>query len=388
MKFDDNFLYNIQTTLKGKRYSLFELATWKNGLAFKKIHFSQTGIPVIKIAELNNGISSTTAYTQQIFSEDVHLKYGDLLFSWSGNPKTSIDIFRFYMKEGWLNQHIFKVTPNEKIVNWDYFYFLMKFLKPYFIKIATNKQTTGLGHVTIADIKRMNLIIPFLEEQKRIMSIIKPIDDKIHCNNIINENLEQQASSIYQAWFEDFVLSDGLCPSSWNQGSLSDIATIMSGKRPPMKSAEKTDIVVIPLVGAASVMGYTTEANHTEKILVTGRVGTHGVVQRFNSPCWTSDNTLVITSELYEYTYQILQRIDYRSMNRGSTQPLITQGDMNKVSILIPDQETLRDFETLVGQLMLRHQANLLENDKLAELRDTLLPRLMFGELDVSTLDL
>lgn len=155
-----------------------------------------------------------------------------------------------------------------------------------------------------------------------------------------------------------------------------------------MKSAEKTDIAVIPLVGAASVMGYTTEANHTKKILVTGRVGTHGVVQRFNSPCWTSDNTLVITSELYEYTYQILQRIDYRSMNRGSTQPLITQGDMNKVSILIPDQETLRDFETLVGQLMLRYQANLLENDKLAELRDTLLPRLMTGELDVSDIDL
>lgn len=135
-------------------------------------------------------------------------------------------------------------------------------------------------------------------------------------------------------------------------------------------------------------MGYTTEANHTDKILVTGRVGTHGVVQRFNMPCWTSDNTLVITSDLYEYTYQILQRIDYRAMNRGSTQPLITQGDMNKVSILLPDIETLLDFETLVGQLMEQHQANILENSKLAELRDALLPRLMSGELDVTSLDL
>lgn len=141
-------------------------------------------------------------------------------------------------------------------------------------------------------------------------------------------------------------------------------------------------------MGAASVMGYTTEANHTDKILVTGRVGTHGVVQRFNSPCWTSDNTLVITSNLYEYTYQVLQRIDYRSMNRGSTQPLITQGDMNKVSILIPDQETLDSFETLVGQLMEQYEANLLENNKLADLRDTLLPKLMSGELDVSDINL
>ncbi|MBE5970067.1 MAG: restriction endonuclease subunit S [Lachnospiraceae bacterium] len=183
-------------------------------------------------------------------------------------------------------------------------------------------------------------------------------------------------------------MSDGLCPPTWKQGTLADIANVSSGKRPPVKSAEKTDTAIIPLVGAASVMGYTTEANHTDKILVTGRVGTHGVIQRFNSPCWTSDNTLVITSDLYEYTFQILQRIDYHAMNRGSTQPLITQGDMNKVPILIPDKEILSNFEVLVGQLMEQYEANLLENDKLAELRDALLPKLMSGELDVSELDI
>jgi type I restriction enzyme S subunit len=214
------------------------------------------------------------------------------------------------------------------------------------------------------------------------------LEEKIRCNEEINDNLLQQASTIYQAWFEDFILSDGTCPSTWKQGTLADIANVTSGKRPPAKYAEKTDAAIIPLVGATSVMGYTSEANHTDKILVTGRVGTHGVVQRFNYPCWTSDNTLVITSNLYEYTYQILQRIDYHSMNRGSTQPLITQGDMNKVSILIPDQEILNEFEALVGQLMEQYQVNLLENSKLAELRDALLPRLMSGELDVSNIDL
>lgn len=193
---------------------------------------------------------------------------------------------------------------------------------------------------------------------------------------------------IYQAWFENFSRFDGVCSQTWKQGVLADIAFITSGKRPPMKSADKTDEATIPLVGAASVMGYTSEANHTDKILVTGRVGTHGVVQRFNTPCWTSDNTLVITSDLYEYTYQILQRIDYHSLNRGSTQPLITQGDMNKVAILLPDQDVLCEFETLAGQLMAQYEANLQENSKLAELRDTLLPMLMSGELDVSEIDL
>ena len=188
MKFDDNSLYNIKSSLDGKRCSLFDLATWKNGLAFKKIHFSETGVPVIKIAELNNGIGGTTAYTQQVFSEDVHLSKGDLLFSWSGNPQTSIDIFRFNLEEGWLNQHIFKVTPDENVIDRNYFYFLMKNLNPHFTQIATNKQTTGLGHVTIADIKRMSVIVPSLPVQKEIVSYIKPIDDKIELNNDINNN--------------------------------------------------------------------------------------------------------------------------------------------------------------------------------------------------------
>ena len=227
-----------------------------------------------------------------------------------------------------------------------------------------------------------------LEIQRSIGRLFRDIDDKIQANEAINDNLEQQVSAIYQAWFEDFERYDGVCPQLWKQGVLADIASITSGKRPPMKSTDKTDAAIIPLVGAASVMGYTSEANHTDKILVTGRVGTHGVIQRFNTPCWTSDNTLVITSDFYEYTYQILQRIDYHSMNRGSTQPLITQGDMNKTAILMPDKKTLHEFETLAGQLMAQFEANIQENSKLAELRDALLPKLMSGELDVSDIDL
>lgn len=189
MKFDESSLYNIKSSLQGERHALYDLAIWKNGLAFKKIHFSERGVPVIKIAELNSGIGRTTAYTQQSFSDDVHLSKGDLLFSWSGNPQTSIDIFKFKLEEGWLNQHIFKVTPNEKLVDRDYFYFMMKNLKPYFTQIATNKQTTGLGHVTLSDIKRMSVVVPSLKVQGEIVSHLKPIDDKIELNNAINNNL-------------------------------------------------------------------------------------------------------------------------------------------------------------------------------------------------------
>lgn len=204
----------------------------------------------------------------------------------------------------------------------------------------------------------------------------------------INNNLQQQVSVLYQSWFEDFEITNGFCPENWSYQELSTIADIASGKRPPVKSDTCNEKTPISIVGAASVMGFTSEANHTDKILVTGRVGTHGVIQRFNIPCWTSDNTLVITSPYYEFTNQILHRIDYSSMNRGSTQPLITQGDMKKVVVLVPDEDTLAKFEEFAGSLMAKWEANNNENVKLTSLRDMLLPKLMSGELDVSDIDI
>lgn len=205
---------------------------------------------------------------------------------------------------------------------------------------------------------------------------------------MLNNNLEEQVSALYQALFENFDISDISCTEKWNNKAFSTIADVSSGKRPPIKSEIFSHETPIPLVGAASVMGFTSEANHTDKILVIGRVGTHGVVQRFTTPCWTSDNTLVITSPYYEFTNQILHRIDYSSMNRGSTQPLITQGDMKKVNVLVPNDESLAKFEEIAGSLMAKWEANNIEKIKLASLRDTLLPKLISGELDVSEIDL
>ncbi len=232
--------------------------------------------------------------------------------------------------------------------------------------------------------REMLVPAPPIDVQDKIASLLNTIDEKIEINKSINKNLETQVSIVFDSWFVDFSQSEGVCPSNWNWVMLSDFAEVLSGKRPPVKSANQTDETPIPIVGAASVMGYTSEYNHSDKILVTGRVGTHGVVQRFNSPCWTSDNTLIITSKYYEFTNQILRRIDYSSMNRGSTQPLITQGDLKKVPVLLPDLSTLIAFEEFASTLMNQYEANLLQNKRLAELRDSLLPKLMSGEIDVS----
>ena len=270
----------------------------------------------------------------------------------------------------------------------DYLYYLIcsPFVRNPAIKSMVG--SSGRQRVQVDVVADLNVKIPTIEEQRKIGGILKALDDKLELNNKINNNLEQQVSILYQSWFEDFEITNGVCPEDWSYQELSSIADIASGKRPPVKSNVCNQETPISIVGAASVMGFTSEANHTDKILVTGRVGTHGVVQRFNTPCWTSDNTLVITSPYYEFTNQILHRIDYSSMNRGSTQPLITQGDMKKVVVLVPDENTLAKFEEFAGSLMVKWEANNKENVKLASLRDTLLPKLMSGELDVSDIEL
>lgn len=282
---------------------------------------------------------------------------------------------------------VIDVIPEKADADYLYFWLTQNIVVEQLHAIA-EQSVSAYPSIKASDIENLEIALPPLTVQKSIASILKSISDKMSHNSSINENLEQQISALYESWFENFDLTNGVCPESWNNQELSTITEISNGKRPPIKAESCSKETPIPIVGAASVMGFTSEANHTDKILVTGRVGTHGVVQRFNTPCWTSDNTLVIKSSYYEFTNQILQRIDYSAMNRGSTQPLITQGDMKKVSILLPDVETLAKFETFAGTMMNQWEANKQENVKLASLRDTLLPKLMSGELDVSDIDL
>ena len=265
----------------------------------------------------------------------------------------------------------------------EFIYYFLKTLE--WSKFTSASAVPGINRNTV---HKETVSLPDIETQRRIASTLSMLDEKIKTNTEINDNLEQQVSALYQSWFEDFEPSNGICPEHWSYQELSTIANIVSGKRPPIKSEVCNQETSIPIVGAASIMGFTSQSNHTDKILVTGRVGTHGVVQRFNVPCWTSDNTLVITSPFYEFTNQILCRIDYSSMNRGSTQPLITQGDMKKVIVLIPDEKTLAKFEEFAGSLMAKWEANNHENIQLALLRDSLLPKLMSGEIDVSAIQL
>ena len=283
-EFDKSSLYYVDSTPEGTRYSLYDTASWKNGLAFKNIDFSETGLPVIKIAELNNGISSSTAYTDKTYSQDVFLTKGDYVFSWSGNPETSIDIYKYNLPDGWLNQHIFKVTPKTEIIDKGFFFYLMKFLNPYFKKIATNKQTTGLGHVTISDLQRMSVALPPLPAQQKIAAILSSLDDKIELNNKINTNLEQQAGALFKNWFVDFEPFGGKIPEGWKVGKLSNLITVKYGK-----DHKKLEDGNYPVYGSGGIMRKVDKYLYDKESVLIPRKGTLNNVFYINEPFWSVD---------------------------------------------------------------------------------------------------
>jgi hypothetical protein len=181
--------------------SVYDLATWRNGLAFKNIDFADIGRPVIKIAELKNGVTQQTARTAAQYDPSIFVGAGDMLFSWSGNPDTSIDVFRWRGEEGWLNQHIFKVKPRTGVLE-EFLFFLLRWLRPRFAEIARNKQTTGLGHVTIQDLRRMMVGVPDVKEQSAIISIVGPLQEKIDLNHRMRETAEAMARAIFKNWLQ------------------------------------------------------------------------------------------------------------------------------------------------------------------------------------------
>ncbi len=132
---------------------IIDQTDWVNGAAYKNMHFSNDAgaLPVVKIAELKAGITGNTKFTATDLGAKYRIGRGDLLFSWSGNPDTSIDAFFWALGDAWLNQHIFAVRPNGKMST-AMLFTMLKYYMSDFAEIARNKQTTGLGHITRKDL--------------------------------------------------------------------------------------------------------------------------------------------------------------------------------------------------------------------------------------------
>lgn len=172
------------------RSAVYDVATYINGAAYKAFEPNEArrGRPIIKIAELKSGVTPQTAYSDVAMPEKYLIQTGDILFSWSGNPDTSIDTFVWIHEPAWLNQHIFRVLPHKEIER-TFILQLLRALRPVFAELARNKQTTGLGHVTVADMKRLLVVRPSDEILELFDLVAGPVQARIFAN-------EQQAQTL------------------------------------------------------------------------------------------------------------------------------------------------------------------------------------------------
>ena len=367
---------------------------------------------------------------------------GDLVVCEGGEPgRCAIWCGAAGMK---IQKALHRIRPKKSLDNYYLFYWFQLaarsgLLEPYFTG-------TTIKHLTGKAIAALQIPLPPISTQRVMVDVLKQLDDRITLLRETNATLEAIAQALFKSWFVDFdpvraniaaknapegavqgsasaaqdttagmpeagqrreplptmpaaaldaataaLFPDsfeeselGLVPKGWRVGSLSDVCTIASGKRPPDRSDNSTEVCSIPLYGGAGLMGYTSASLFDETLIVTGRVGTLGKVHIAYPPFWASDNVLVVSPKspsAFSFALNWIRSIDVQALNRGSTQPLLTQRDLGAQQGMIPSREVLHKFEEIVGRLYERIRSQEQQAQTLTQLRDTLLPRLIAGTL-------
>jgi type I restriction enzyme S subunit len=427
MNFNEVSLYAPLFLGQWYKKPLYELADWLNGLAFKPADLGKFGTPVIKITEIKSGISQQTKYSSKKFDQKYLVKKGDMLFCWSGQPETSIDTFFWNGSDGWLNQHIFKVTPNVDLVSFDFFYYLLKYIKPTFISIASNKQTTGLGHVTKADLHRIEVSYPSLHTQNAIVETIKPIDDCINTIVEMNTTLEAMAQAIFKSWFVDFdpihakmegripegmnevtaaLFPDsfqeselGLIPKGWKVMGLDGIATYLNGlalqKFPPEADAWLPVIKIAQLRKGDTIGADRASCNlKPEYIVHDGDVlfswsGSLEVEIWCGGDGALNQHLFKVTSPTYPkwfyycWTRHHLAHFREVAAGKATTMGHIQRGHLSAAKVCVPSEQVLSAASNILTPIIEMIIENALEANNLAALRDRLLPSLISGQLRI-----
>lgn len=214
----------------------------------------------------------------------------------------------------------------------------------------------------------------------------------------INKNLFEQAQALYKDRYIDLSPTDGKIPAGWHIGTVSDIIELHDSKRIPLSSREREKLnKIYPYYGATSVMDYVDRYLFDGIYLLLGEDGTvvddngFPVLQYVDGKFWVNNHAHVITGKCgftVELLYLLFSLTNVKFIVTGAVQPKISQANLNKVPVLIPDADELKSFNSVIQPFFAQIRDLRAENDRLATLRDTLLPRLMSGEIDVSNIDL
>ena len=268
---------------------------------------------------------------------------------------------------------VFRIKDEEKL---NPKYLLMWYKRPDFDKYARFR-SHGSAHefFEYEEMCDVRIPLPSIERQREIVSEYETLTNRICLNNQMTQNLEATAQALYRKTFVDNIDKENL-PEGWRMGTLGEIADINSGKTCIDKSEVKDETFQYPVAGASGIIGFSSTYNYDEKLMTTGRVGTLGVVNRYNQKMYMADNVLVIRSNHYEYCYQILKSLDYSEITKGGVQSLITQTDLKDYSIPLPSQENLSAFEEQSGMLFSSVETRKRKIEKLTELQSLLLAKM------------
>jgi len=285
----------------------------------------------------------------------------------------------------------------------EFLYYLMRYYSKDLIK---RESGTVFGSINRNDIATLNVSIPPLIEQIEIGQILRVLDDRITINEKINHHLEQIAQAIFKSWFVDFEPWDGKQPVNWHVAILGDLVQIIDnrGKTPPF-APMPTDYPIIDvkaLSGSQRVVDFKNctkfveaeiyhswfRSGHPQSYdILLSTVGSLAEMKLFlgNRGC-IAQNVVCFRSKMPLYLFQYLQYIknDLVSYNIGSVQPSIKVTHITKHPILVPTDEILQQFNEAMQSITEEIYTNHCQSEHLATLRDTLLTRLMSGELSVS----
>ena len=342
---------------------------------------------------------------------DKMLRPGDVLINSTGTG-TAGRVAQLYdvPTSTTIDGHMILLRPTEEIDS-IYYGYVVKAFQPQIETLAEG--STGQTEINRKRLQE-EIVISFPKEketQERIAHFLLNIDEKIKVNNKINKNLEQQAQAIFKSWFVDFDPFGGNRPIDWITGIVDDLgAKIICGKTPSTKKKEyyggNTPFITIPDMHGC-VYNVSTErylsaagvASQPKKTLPHNTVcisciGTAGLVTLVSEKSQSNQqiNSIIPKEGISAYYIYLLMQTLSETINKlgqsGSTIVNLNKTQFGKIPVTIPSEQVLCNFDTLCKPLFEMILSNQKENIKLANLRDTLLPKLMSGELDVSNIDL
>lgn len=293
--------------------------------------------------------------------------------------------------ECWISDNAIAGQPKND-TDISYAYYLLSSLQ-------LNRRHIGTGQplLTQSILNGIECLIPDIETQKKISGFLGTIDQKIYLNEEVNKNLFEQVRALYKDRFIDLMPFGGSMPSDWHLGTVSEIIELHDSKRIPLSSRERAELdKIYPYYGATSVMDYVDRYLFDGIYLLLGEDGTvvdgqgFPILQYVEGKFWVNNHAHIITGKngfTVELLYLLFSLTNVQSIVTGAVQPKISQANLNKVPIVIPSEAELKAFDESIQPFFAEIRNLRAENDRLATVRDSMLPRLMSGELDVSDLD-